>query len=87
MILGEIGGWLEVVDINTSNITSTHEFTEGGYSIRDIIAIDDTHYLLAAHKGLFKTTKDQVIYHYHKGKPVMSLCHITDSLLLVARLD
>ena len=87
MILGEIGGWLEVVDINTSNITSSHKFTEGGCGINDIIAIDDTHYLLAAHKGYLKTTKDQVIYHYHKGKPVRSLCHLTDSLLLVARLD
>jgi hypothetical protein len=83
LILGENGGWLEVVDINTSNISSTHKFTEGGYSIDDLIAIDDAHYLLAAHKGLLKTTKDQVINHYHKGKYVTCLCHITDSLLLV----
>jgi hypothetical protein len=68
LILGENGGWLEVVDINTSNITSSHKFTEGGCAINDILAIDDTHYLLAAHKGLLKTNKDDVINHYHKGK-------------------
>jgi hypothetical protein len=46
-----------VFDIKNSNITSTHKFKERG-SIRDIVAIDDTHYLLAADKGLLKTTKD-----------------------------
>ena len=48
MLLGESNGWLEVVDINTSAITSAHKFTEAGYGIYDIIAIDDTNYLLAA---------------------------------------
>jgi hypothetical protein len=46
-----------VFDMKNSNITSTHLFKEG-YSIRDIVAIDDTHYLLAADWGLLKTTKD-----------------------------
>jgi hypothetical protein len=68
--------------MKTSSITHTHKFTEGG-SIYDIIAIDDTHYLLAAYKGLLKTTKDQLINHYHKGKLVRSLCHVTHSLYLV----
>ena len=68
--------------MKTSTITHTHKFTEGD-DIRDIIAIDETHYLLAAYKGLLKTTKDQLINHYHKGKSVRSLCHVTHSLYLV----
>ena len=68
--------------MKTSTVTHTHKFTEGD-SIRDIIAIDETHYLLAAYKGLLKTTKDQLINHYHKGKSVRSLCHVTHSLYLV----
>ena len=68
--------------MKTSTVTHTHEFTEG-YNIRDIIAIDETHYLLAAYRGLLKTTKDQLINHYHKGKWVRSLCHVTHSLYLV----
>ena len=74
---------MEVFDIKTSCITHTHKFKEGGIAISDIIAIDDTHYLLAAYKGLLKTTKDQLINHYHEGKTVMSLCHITDSTYLL----
>jgi hypothetical protein len=50
--------------MKTSTVTHTHKFTEGD-DIRDIIAIDETHYLLAAYKGLLKTTKDQLINHYH----------------------
>ena len=57
MLLGETKGYLEVFDIETSSITHTNKFTEGG-CIRDIIAIDDNHYLLAALKGLLRTTKD-----------------------------
>ena len=52
--------------MKTSTITHTHKFTEGS-NIYDIIAIDDTHYLLAAENGLLKTTKDQLINHYFKG--------------------
>jgi hypothetical protein len=66
ILLGEDEGYLEIFDISTSIITSTREFTEAGfYAIYDIIAIDDTHYLLAAREGLLKTTKDQLINHYH----------------------
>jgi hypothetical protein len=43
--------------MKNSNITRTHEFQEG-FNISDIVAIDDTHYLLAAFGGLLKTTKD-----------------------------
>ena len=39
--------------------------------------------MVAAIKGVLKTTKDQLINHYHKGKVVISLCHVTDSLYLV----
>ena len=70
--------------MKTSTVTHTHKFTEAYmYGIRDIIAIDETHYLVAAWKGLLKTTKDQLINHYHKGKSVRSLCHVTHSLYLV----
>jgi hypothetical protein len=43
--------------MKNSNIMSTHRFEEG-LDIIDIAAIDDTHYLLAAVRGLLKTTKD-----------------------------
>jgi hypothetical protein len=82
LILGEVNGYLEVFDIETSSITHTHSFTETG-NINDIIAIDGTHYLLAADKGLLKTSKNQLINRYHKGKVVRSLCHITHSIFLV----
>jgi hypothetical protein len=72
--------------MKTSTITHTHKFTEGD-NIRDIIAIDETHYLVAAWRGLLKTTKDQLINHYHKGKSVRSLCHVTHSLYLVGFWD
>jgi hypothetical protein len=42
---------------NFLNIKSTIKFDEG-HNIYDIAAIDDTHYLLAADRGLLKTTKD-----------------------------
>ena len=64
MILGQLNGWLEVVDMETCSITHTHKFTQGD-DIYDIIAIDDANYLLAAYKGLLKTTKDQLINQYY----------------------
>ena len=86
LLLGEQFGWLEVFDINNSNITSSHQFEEGS-SIFDILAIDDTHYLLAAVEGLLKTTKDQLIKHYFIGECVNSLCHITEAIYLVGFSD
>jgi hypothetical protein len=61
-----LGGfqYLQILKIETSKITSTHSFKEGSY-INDMIAIDETHYLLACRNGLLKTTKDQLINHYH----------------------
>ena len=77
---------MQVVDIRSSNISSTQKFTEGNI-INDIIAIDDSHYLLAGINGLLKTTKDQMINHYHKGKTVFSLCHLTGSIYLIGFKD
>jgi hypothetical protein len=82
LILGEVDGHLEVFDIETSTITHTHKFTEGSY-IQDLLVIDDSNYLIAAFDGLFKTTKDQLIKCYYKGKWIRSLCHITDSIYLL----
>ena len=45
-------------DMKNSNITFPHKFEEAGHHIHDIVAIDDTHYLLGADDGLLKTTKD-----------------------------
>jgi hypothetical protein len=39
--------------------------------------------LLAAEKGLLKTTNNQLINHYYKGKRAKTLCHVNDSLYLV----
>ena len=70
LILGEgsclevVESCLEVVDIKTLNITSSHRFTETS-RILDILAIDDSHYLLCTLNGLMKTTKDQLIKHYY----------------------
>ena len=80
--MGEYKGWLEVLDIQTYNITSAHKFSKGD-TIRDIIEIDDNHYFLAALNGLLKTTKDKLIKHYYDEEVVTSLCHITDSKYLV----
>ena len=54
-------------DIKNSNITSTHIFKEASNcAINDIVAIDDTHYLLATDwGGLLKTTKDKLLKNYY----------------------
>ena len=56
--------YLQIFNIETSKITSTHLFIEGS-TLNDMIAIDESHYLLACRHGLMKTTKDQLIKHYH----------------------
>jgi hypothetical protein len=48
-----------------------------------MIAIDGNHFLLAAWKGLIKTTKDNLVKSYKKAKGAASLCHIADSIYLV----
>jgi hypothetical protein len=86
LLLGQRKGYFEVFKIKSSTITHTHRFTEGDH-INDIIPIDDSHYLLAAAEGLLKTTKNRLINHYHKGKNLRSLCHVTDSLYLLGLVD
>lgn len=66
LILGGYG-YLLNFNIETCEITSTHKFKEVLF-INDIIAIDETHFLLAveaADNGLLKTTKNKLIKHYH----------------------
>jgi hypothetical protein len=82
LLLGERFGWLEMFDINNSNITSSHQFEEVSL-IFDILAIDDTHCFLAAWEGLLKTSKDQLIKHYFNGACVISLSHITEAIYLL----
>ena len=86
LILGQDNGYLEVVDINTSKITSTHQF-EGINDISDILAIDDSQYLVAAYGGLLKTTKDQVLKSSYTGELISSLCQITEKVYLVGLID
>jgi len=45
--------------------------------------MDNTHFLLAAYEGILKTSKDQLIKHYHKGDFVTSLSHVIDSIYLL----
>jgi hypothetical protein len=87
LILAEDIGVLEVLNIYSFSITKTRYFMAAGAYIHDIIAIDETHYLLATFLGLLKTTKDQQIKHYYPGQTIISLCHITDSIYLVGFLD
>jgi hypothetical protein len=83
LLLGESIGYLEVFDINNSKIMSTHKFSEADNYINDIIAIDDTNYLLATAGGLLHTSKDQLIKHYFEGKIAYSMSKITESIYLV----
>ena len=53
LLLGQDYGHLEVLDIYTFKIMSTHSFTQTG-GINDMIAIDDTYYMLAARRGILK---------------------------------
>ena len=82
MLLGEWEGYLQVVNLGNLFITSTHKFNEGG-DINDMLAIDDTNFLLATAQGLLRTTRDQVVKHYYKGKTARAVCHIADSTYLV----
>ena len=87
LLLGELAGYLEVLDIKTSTITSTYKFTScEDTHIRDIVAIDDSRFLLASQTGILKTTKDQEIKLYKKFDP-LCLCHVTDSIYLVSSLS
>ncbi len=82
LLLGEWEGYLQVVQLGSSLITSTHQFREGG-DVHDMLAIDASHFLLAAAHGLLRTTKDHVVKLYCKGKTARALCHIAESMYLV----
>jgi hypothetical protein len=82
LLLGQDDGHLEVLDIKTSKIMGTHSFAPTG-SINDMIAIDDTYYMLAVRRGLLKVAYEQVISYYLQGMSVDSLCHLDDSVYLV----
>ena len=56
LILGLSSGHLQVYDIAGGIISHTKVFKEGE-DINDIVAMDDTQYLLATNEGLMKTTK------------------------------
>jgi hypothetical protein len=56
-MLGEYGGWLEVLDIKNAIITHAKRII-GYVSIIDIHAINETHFLLGSTDGLFKVTKE-----------------------------
>ena len=82
LLLGEDDGWLEVFDISSSTITNSCCVIKSD-KISEIVAVDDTHFLLATGIGLFKTTKDQMLAHYFKWELITSLFHISDSIYLV----
>lgn len=75
--------WLDIVDIKSSKITSSHRFKEIK-EIKGIVAIDDTHYLAVESIELIKFTKDQLIKRYNFATALNCMCQINDSLCLVA---
>ena len=81
-MLGLSSGHLEVFDI-PNGVKSHTQVLREGEDINDIVAIDDTQYLLATNEGLMKTTKEKLVKHYYQGKRVRSLCHLSDSLYVV----
>ncbi len=82
MILGEDDGYLQVVDIENWSISHTHYFKETG-DIVDIISIADNNFMIAAFRGIFKTTRDQVIKHCIKGQGFRTLAQINEKLYLI----
>jgi hypothetical protein len=72
-----------VFDLNKYAITSSHEFSYRGFAIHEIVAIDETHFLLGTNEGLKKATKNQVLKHYYEGRNVSNICLIADSFYLL----
>ena len=59
LLLGELHGWLEVLDVKNATIThSKRIFMLGHIHILDILAIDQTQFLLRSGIGLYKVTKE-----------------------------
>ena len=63
LVLGEGEGYLELVDLQTYQIIHTIQFKDVKLMINDVVAIDDNQFLLGTCNGLFKTTREAVIYH------------------------
>ena len=83
LFLGMDYGYLQVIDIQNLEITHTSQFQEIA-RIHDILQINDSQQLLlAGAEGLLKATKDQVIKHYFKQEPIITICHIAESVYLV----
>ena len=75
-----------MLNLSTNKITSTHEFSEGSV-IYDICAVDDTNFLLAAHKGLLKIKNYKLLKYCSRGWLVRCICHIADSFYLLGTYD
>jgi hypothetical protein len=72
-----------VFDLNKYAITSSHEFSYLGFTIHEIVAIDDAHLLLGTNEGLKKAKKDQILKHFYEGRNVSNICLIADSFYLL----
>jgi len=55
LLLGGLYGWLEVFDMSSATITHTKFLSD---TICDIVAINETHFLLASSIGILRTTKE-----------------------------
>jgi hypothetical protein len=53
LILNEMDKWLEIYNITSATITLTWNIKEANF-IHDILAIDETHFLIADDSGLLK---------------------------------
>jgi hypothetical protein len=53
LLLVQIGGWLEVLEISSNTITHSQKIRDVNY-ILDIVVFDETHFLLAASICLLK---------------------------------
>ena len=74
LLLGEINGQLEMINLNTNKIVFSQSFDGAGLAIYDIIAFSDSEFLLATQQGLIKATRNTTINTYFLGKTVSSLC-------------
>jgi hypothetical protein len=82
LLLGEVSGYLQIVDLKGMKINHTQKFEEVG-AIYDMVAINASQFLLAGVLGLLKTTKKKALRHYYSGWWVSSLCPVKHSLYLV----
>jgi hypothetical protein len=64
LVLGEGDGWLEVFAISSATIMHSTLIKEHAH-INDIVAIGDSHFLLASKTGLLKSTNDQMTAQYY----------------------